>query len=203
MINPDPRRVQIWASDLKRGALPPISVESGHPAEASLKFSFVTVPRWTLALYPLLCVGLVGAIPIIIIRLVIARRASGPLPVTLAERKYLLAFRWAAPAGIILAGVLFVAALVYGYFDSLSSDPVPSYIGLAGLFLLFAAVVYRLAVMPFIGPKARVTEVPGWFDDLVELRGVHPNFTAAVHAMHDQRRQAQAAPPYTYPSVWQ
>jgi len=203
VINPDPRRVKIWAADLKRGALPPVSVESGQPSTAWLKFSFATVPAWTLALYPLLCVGLVGALPIVIIRLTIARRASGPLPVTVAERKYLLTFRWAAPAAIILAFVLFAVALIYGYFDSLSSDPVPIYIGLAALFLLFAAIVYWLAVLPFIGPKARVTEVPGAFDDLVELRGVHPNFTAAVNAMHDGRRQAPTAAPYTDPSVWQ
>ena len=203
MINPDPRRVTIWASEFRRGALPPISVESGQPANASLKFNFVTVPRWTLALYPLLCVGLVGAIPIMIIRFTIARRASGPLPVTIEERKYLLAFRWVAPAGLGLGFVLLGAALVYGFLTPSSTDPIPGYIAIVGGLLVIAAVIHWLVVLPFIGPTARVTEVLGAFDDTVELRGVHPNFTAAVNAMHDQRRQAQPAAPYNHASVWQ
>jgi hypothetical protein len=151
---------------------------TGAPAETWRKFSFVTAPWWTYFF------GL-------IVRALVARRASGYLPLTRASDQKLRVVTWVSAGLMLLTILLWIGAIV----GAVSSDDpnVSAAAGLLfflGLFSILGAAIGWLVVKPQIGPAGKVMEQQvGHYDKLVELRHVHPAFVIAVQ----QRQQARAA----------
>lgn len=181
MIVP-PDRVLVWSSQLRANDFPPICAMTGQPAETWKKFSFVSAPWWTYFF------GL-------IVRALVAQRASGYLPLTRASARKLNRATWISAGLMLLTIPLWIAAVV-------GSDVG----GVALLFLLLGIVTLLtgatglLIVRPLIGPTAKVMEQQvGQYDSLVELRRVHPVFVMAVR-QHQQARAAQRAPQFAQPT---
>jgi hypothetical protein len=73
-------------------------------------------------------------------------------------------------------------------------------LGLAalGFLLLLAGIIGAVVIKPLTGPRAKVTgPPPGYHDNLVELRNVHPAFVAAV--LQRQHSRAETHPPQSPP----
>src|SRR5579864_8412626 len=126
-------RVTIWASQLKRGDVPPVCAISGAPAEAWFKVRYVTAPGWAWATLILLVTG-IGLIGTFLIMRLVSRSANGVLPTTLAiklQMRNAALIGWGAAASFIffpLAG-----GIVGGAFDT-AENSTPALIGLlAGL----------------------------------------------------------------------
>ena len=151
-------RVAIWASELEAGALPPVCVKSGRPADSTLTFEFHKQSQ--LAIFAF---GLLG--------LLAGKRVHGRLPMTRRWRRTFIAFRAVA----IMAAAIAVAAIFsIGAVDS-SMRPAWFLFALA----MFVAYVVTHTLYAGLRPKGDVDTTPEglvW----VELAGVHPNFVAAL-----------------------
>jgi hypothetical protein len=180
LINP-PNRVLIWQSQLTANDFPPVCAMTGAPAETWRRFSFATTPTWAYFL---------GAIAAAIF----ARRASGYLPLTRACRKKLTLAKW-VPLGLIPLGFLL---LIGGVFVGPSgSNSIASTFGWLVFFTGFASLIVGVVgasvVRASFGPAGKVMERQPWqYDQLVELKRVHPAFVVAVQ-QHQHARAAQYA----------
>jgi hypothetical protein len=179
----------IWSADLKFGHLPAVCVKTGRPADASVKFRFVTLPTWANALYLLLLTG-VGFLIVFIIMRLVSRVESGRLPYVRAAANRIRLWRWVRVATIVGIPVLLIAAIV-----SLGGDTtIAALVWSAFLADLIAAIVFPYAVLNRIGPNGYVHDSPYGNGRWVELRRVHPTFAAAVAEMYAWRWAAVQQP---------
>ena len=164
---------------------------TGRPAETWRKFSFTTPPAWSYALLILICLGLLGMIVAAIVVAAVSIRASGHLPLTRTSRLIANLATW-VPTGLIFGSIGLMTAVVAASFANIdSADPnAGSAAGIAFLLAIFALVlglIGRLFVAPFLVPRARVEEVPGTLERIVELRNVSPGFVHAASRMYAER----------------
>ena len=120
-------------------------------------------------------------------------RASGYLPLT-NESKLKLRLVTIGFIGLIPAGLALLAAAI----TLISSDPAKA--SSAGPLVVVALVALTVGVLgilylaPRVGPTAIVMPPPsGYFDNLVELRRVHPAFVFVV--MEQQAARVRAHKP--------
>jgi hypothetical protein len=198
VISARPDRVQIWSAQLVANDFPPICAMSGRPAETWRKFRFATPPDWAYALLLLVCLGGLGIIAYAVVIAVVARRATGFLPLTRSSSRTVMLALW-VPVGMIIAWVvLWVAAAIIGLPSSDQTlITIAAILFWVGVFALLGGLVGRLVIMPLICPRAKVMEqLPYQYDKLVELRNVNPAFVAAVNQMHAARQQQVMPPAY-------
>lgn len=151
---------------------------SGAPAETWRKFSFSTAPPWAY---------LFGVIAVAIF----SRRATGYLPLTRDCRKKLALALWVPLSLIPLAVLMWIGAAIAGLLDSGSiGSTIAWFLAVTGGVLLSTGAIGVAVVKAFLGPAGKVIERQPWqYDELVELRRVHPAFVIAVL----QRQHARAA----------
>jgi hypothetical protein len=170
---------------------------TGAPAQTWRKFRFVTAPTWAYLLLLLFCTG-IGLVLGVLIYL-LSFRASGHLPLTHASSRKLTLVFW-IPLGLLaLTLVLWIASAVVGFT---STDQTGATVAVLMLLLGFVTFlvggVGRFVITPLTGPRGKVMErQPGQFDELVELRRVHPAFVQAVRQMHAARAAQSASPAST------
>ena len=200
-------RVQVWASQLAANNFPPICAMTGRPAETWHRFRFSTPPTWAYALLVLVVFGGLGLIVGAIVMSAVAQKANGFLPLTRNSSRLIWLAAW-IPAGLILGSFAFWVVVVIAAFANVdATDPNASTVAgillLIGIPLLLAGLVGRLVIMPLICPRGRVTQQPGYYDKLVEIRNVHPAFVAAVDHMHQTWAAQYAAPsaPSSLPQI--
>ena len=203
MIN-RPDRVQIWTSQLAANNFPPICAMTGRPAETWHKFRFSTPPPWAYALLALVVFGGLGLIVGAIVMSAVAQKARGFLPLTRNSSRMVWLAVW-IPAGLILGSfalwlVVVIAAFANVDATDANASVVAGILFFIGAVLLLAGLVGRLVIMPLVYPRGRVTQQPGYYDKLVEIRNVHPAFVAAVDHMH-QTWAAQYAEPSPLPGL--
>ena len=175
-------RIQIWGSQLAANDFPPVCAMSGHPAEAWRRFKFATPPQWAYALLVLICLGGIGLIAYAVVISAVSQRASGFLPLTRSSRRTVELAIW-VPVGLIIAwAALWGVAAVIAF--ATTDNSLVTLAGICfwiGLLLMIAGLVGRLVITRLVIPQAKVMEAqPGYFDKLVELRNVHPNFVRAL-----------------------
>ena len=176
-------RIQIWGSQLAANDFPPVCAMSGRSAETWRRFKFATPPQWAYALLVLICLGGIGLIIYAVVVSAVSQRASGFLPLTRSSRRTVDLVIW-VPAGLLIAwAALWGVAAVIAV--SANDDSLVTLAGVCfwiGLLLMIAGLVGRLVITRLVIPQAKVMEPqPGYFDKLVELRNVHPNFVQALH----------------------
>jgi hypothetical protein len=184
-----PDHVVVWAAQLAANDFPPVCVMSGAQAQVWRKFRFRTRPNWTYWLLAL------GVLPFFIVTSLVAREASGRLPLTGASRQKLQVVEWTS---LGLLPPMLVLLVVGATMISVSVDQPGWAIGIAvlvlGFLCLLGFIVGLLVVRPRIGPRAFVmARATGYHDNLVELRHVHPAFVAAVNQMYAARAAHYAA----------
>ncbi|MDQ6919328.1 MAG: hypothetical protein M3Z98_08215 [Candidatus Dormibacteraeota bacterium] len=179
----------IWSTDLKLGHLPAVCVRTGQPADASVKFRFVTTPRWAYLMILLVCTGVGLVLASIIMRLV-SRSATGRLPYVRAEANRIRLWRWVRVALFVGLPILLVAAVVALGWDTTVGAVILS------VFVadLVATIVFPHAVLNRIGPNGYVHDSPYGNGRWIELRRVHPTFAAAVAEMYEWRWAAVEQP---------
>jgi hypothetical protein len=194
-VSIQPRRsAWIWSADLSSGRLPAVCVKTGRPADASVKFRFVTLPKWGYLLLFLLCTG-IGTLAVIIIMRVISRSERGRLPYLRPAANRIRLWRWIAVGTFVGIPVLLFAALL-----SLGGDTtVAALVWSAFLADLLAATVIQYVVIPRIGPNGYVHESAYPQGRWVELRRVHPAFAVAMAEMYEARTAALPPVPYWSP----
>jgi hypothetical protein len=174
--------VTVWAEDLKAGRLPAISPVSGEPATASRRFKFKTAPSWTLLLIVGGILVGVGWIPGLVVRELVAKRASGSIHLTppeIAGIRLKNIVVWG-----LLAATFGFFALSFAFYDNRA---VPT--GLLFFLALIAFtgfVVGLLFVLPRVQPRAKVIEPQPGSPLVVEMLDVHPSFAAAIALMYQQ-----------------
>ena len=162
----------IWASQMRPGGLPAVCVKTGEPADRWMRRSFSTAPRWTYWLLIPAGILLVGVIPYLLVRAMVAVKATGQLPFARAAAFRLRLFSIGGLVVFLVGIVLFIAGA------SANSGAV----SVVGVLLFFLGLVL-VVVSGSLGPRAVVRkqpEVPN--DRVVVLRRVHPNFAQAVLA---------------------
>lgn len=163
---------------------------SGQPADRWHKFKFRTPPAWIWALAPLALLGGIGIVVVLIVQLAVARKADGVLPLHHSRRALLLWLRWGTAAAVVLGLLLFVVGLVANSGAAV----------LLGALVFVAAVLFAAFGLRWIGPRAKVNEVPGYPMYWLELRNVHPDFAQAVAQMQASRQAAYFPQPEPYHS---
>ena len=195
----------IWSSQLRANDFPPVCAMTGRTAEAWRRFRFATPPQWAYALLLLACLGGLGFVLYALIVAAISRRASGYLPLTRTSRRWLNLFMWAVIAMLPLFIVLLVGGIAVGSNTNGSTQSAVSAILLLAALVALLAFLIGAVIRRFIGPSAKVMEPPpGYQEDLVELRRVHPAFVAAVQQAHRARAAQYASmqqPPAALPPV--
>jgi len=189
-----PDRVLVWSSQLAANDFPPVCAVTGAPAETWRKFRFQTAPGWAYALLLLLCTG-VGLLIVFIAMYLVSRRASGHLPLTRTSSRTIGLGTW-IPVGLFLLTVLLwiVAGIVGSSSNDETSSAVAGVLVIASFVVVLAGLVGWLIVKPLIGPRGKVMErQPGAYDNLVEIRNVHPAFVSAVVQVQQARAAQQAA----------
>jgi len=182
LITPNDR-IQIWGSQLAANDFPPVCAMSGRPAEIWKRFKFATPPQWAYALLVLICLGGIGLIIYAVVVSAVSQRASGFLPLTRSSRRTADLATWVPVSLLIAWAALWGVAAVIAI--STTDDSLGTLAGVCfwiGLLLMIAGLVGRLVITRLVIPQAKVMEPqPGYFDKLVELRNVHPNFVQALH----------------------
>ncbi len=178
-------KVSVWETQLRSNDFPPICAVTGKPAEMWRRFKYTSVPAWAHLF------GWAG--------FAFESRTSGYLPLTRAASKRITLIR------VVLAGTIPLSILLWlaggliappnGDTDS-TRDVLTGALILGGILMLMIAIVALMFGFFNYGPKARISDVSGQRDRLVELRGLHPAFVAAVKQLQAQRAaQLQAAQP--------
>jgi hypothetical protein len=187
-----PSSALIWSTDLKLGFLPAVCVKTGRPADASVKFRFITVPGWAYYFLLLALTGIGLLLPFIIMRLV-SRVETGRLPYLSAVARRLRILRWALLVGFIAIPVLLVVALA-----AIGGDTtIAVLLWVLLLADLLGVIVVRYVVLPMQGPNGYVHDSPYPQGRWVELRRVHPDFAAALGEMYNARLTAAQLQPAT------
>ena len=156
---------------------------TGAPAETWRRFTFSTSPRWAFWVGGLL------------LSAIMARRASGYLPLTRASARKLNVVNWSFIALIPLAFLFWIAAAIVNSVagDQSSMPAIGALLILTGTMVLLFGVIGLLFVRQAYGPTGRVREQQyGQYEPVVELQRVHPNFVVAVQQLQ-QSRAAQFA----------
>jgi hypothetical protein len=188
-----PDRVQIWAAQLAANDFPPVCAMTGAPAETWRKFRFATAPSWAYVLLLLICTG-VGLLIIGVLIWVVSFRASGHLPLTRASRRKLAIVNWLPVALIVLSIVAWIAAAFVGFNSNDQSATIAAGLLIVGLIAGLAGLVGWVVIRRLVGPHAKVIERrPGQYDQLVELRNVHPAFVMAVNQLNLARAAHHAS----------
>jgi hypothetical protein len=170
---------------------------TGAPAETWRKFRFSSPPPWAYALYVLVILGILGMIVAAALMSAVAQRASGFLPLTRGTLRLVGLAIW-VPIGLMIGAVaLWIVVPIAAVASIDATDPNAGTVAglslLLGALLLVVGLIGRLVVTPLVCPRARVTQPPGYYDKLVEIRNVHPAFVAAVNQMHQARAAQYAA----------
>jgi hypothetical protein len=187
-------RVQIWAAQLAANDFPPVCAMTGAPAETWRKFRFATAPAWAYVLLLLICTG-VGLLIIGVLMWAVSFRASGHLPLTRASRRKLAIVNWLPVVLIVLSLVLWIGALVVGFNSNDQTATIAAGLLLLGLIAGTTGLFGWVVIRRIAGPHARVMERrPGQYDQVVELRNVHPAFVMAVNQLHSARDAHYASP---------
>jgi len=151
---------------------------TGAPAETWRRFNFSTAPPWAFWVGGLLVAS------------ILARRASGYLPMTRASVQRLRLMRWTPVALLIAAFLCWILAAIVGAAggsDSTTSS-IAGFLLIVGILLLLVGLIGVVVVQSAYGPTAKVMEQqPGQYEPVVELRRVHPNFVNAVRQMQAAR----------------
>lgn len=191
MINPSVR-LRVWKSQLEANDFPAICVFSGEPADAWWKFRAHSTYMWAtpiLLLLLLLVVGFVVDGPLLYL---LARRATGRLPVKSKYARRLSRVTWISAAVLGVAVLMFIAASSTHITGNVALDllaavalftslPV-AIVGLAGVQLGLQLLWNPLA------PQGRVLKrQPGDPDSIVVISNLHPAFVAAAQAMYSAR----------------
>jgi hypothetical protein len=171
---------------------------TGRPAETWHKFRFSTPPPWAYALLVLVVFGGLGLLVGAIVMSAVAQKARGFLPLTRKSSRLVWLAVW-IPGGLILGSLALWFVVVIAAFANVdatdtNASVVAGIFFLIGLLLLLAGLVGRLVIMPLVCPRGRVTQQPGYYDKLVEIKNVHPVFAAAVDHMHQTWAAQYAAP---------
>ena len=187
-------RVQIWAAQLAANDFPPVCAMTGAPAETWRKFRFATPPAWAYVLLLLVCTG-VGLLIIFVLMWAVSFRASGYLPLTRASRRKLTLAKWIPVGLMVLTFVLWIAAAILGLrSNDATASTIAGSLLVIGLLSFLAGLAGRLVITRIAGPRARVMErQPGQYDQVVELRNVHPAFVMAVNQLHSARAAYHAS----------
>ena len=186
-----PDRIQIWASQLAANDFPPVCAVTGRPAELWRKYNFRTPPAWVYALLLLIVIGLIGLILFGVVEYAVSEKASGHLPFTRAAQNRLRLIMAGIAILLPVSFILFFAGLIVGSNTDTTSTTVGPLLVIAGL-IVFGAFLVGALTRGLWGPTAKVYPVqPGYYDKIVELRRVHPNFVAAIQQQH-AARAAQA-----------
>jgi hypothetical protein len=175
-----PDRVTVWAGQLAANDFPPVCAMTGAPAETWRRFKFATSPAWAYAFSALVAV-------------LVAERASGFLPLTMASSRMVGLARW-VPRGLVIgSGVLWIAIAIAAVANvgaaAANAGDVAGLFVFLGVLMLVAGLVGRFVFMPLVCPRGRVTLLAGYPDKLVELRNVHQAFVSAVTQAHQARAQ--------------
>jgi Kef-type K+ transport system membrane component KefB len=191
--NPARQSAFVWSTDLRLGYLPPVCLKTGLPADASVRFRFVTRPNWAYLLLLLVLTG-IGLLVVGLIMRVVSRRESGRLPYVRSAAKRIRLCRGVAVVTAVGVPVLLVAAVI-----SLGGDnTVAAMVWSALLVDVVAAIVITQLVLRRIGPNGYIHDSHLPQGRWVELRRVHPAFAAAVAEMYASRwaavRPLQPAP---------
>ena len=167
---------------------------TGAPAETWRKFRFATAPAWAYVLLLLVCTG-VGLLIIGVLIWAVSFRASGYLPLTRASRRKLAIVNWLPLVLIVLSLGLWIVAVVVGFNSNDQTATIAAGLLIVGLIAGLAGLVGRLVIRRLVGPRARVMERrAGQYDQLVELRNVHPAFVMAVNQLRSARTAYYASP---------
>jgi hypothetical protein len=180
-----PDRVQIWAGQLAAKDLPMVCAMTGRPAETWRKFQFTTPSVWVVTLLLVLTVlDLRGPRPKV-------RQARGHLPLTKSASELAMLVETTSLALLPLSVLLLVGGIVIQRLNTAGLDlaAISRNLVVIGLVLLLAFVVSAV-LRNFVGLGAKVlAPPPGYGDQLVELRRVHPAFVAAVNDIHRIRAE--------------
>ena len=180
--------VQVWQSQLMRNDFPPVCVMTGAPAETWRRFTFTNTPPWAFAF------GAIGAAAF-------SQRVTGYLPMTKQVSKRINTWRWIFLGLIPVAIVLWVAGgIVAPSNGDATQGTIAGLLFFLGIVAILAALIGAIVARSVLGPRARITEVRGAPERLIELRRVHPAFVAAVQQLQQARaaeiaQAQQAAPP--------
>ena len=151
---------------------------TGAPAETWRRFTFSTSPPWAFWIGGLL------------LSAILARRASGYLPLTRASATRLNAVNWTFAGLILLAFLMWIVAAIVNSVagDQTSSPAIGALLIIAGAVVLLIGIIGLLIARQVYGPTGRVLEQQyGQYEPVVELRRVHPNFVVAVLQLQQSR----------------
>ena len=188
-----PAEISVSAAQFSAGAFPAVCFKTGVPTDNRAAVKFSTSPPWVgIATVLLLFLFLVGAVLGLITHFVVRKRVAGYLPMAPSvEARYrnyrrALAIVVTAPVVMIAVGVI---VIVLSPASTQSTGP-GALIVIFSLLALVAGLIAALPLLRVSRPRAIV------FDDRVGqrwvmLKGVHPNFSAAV--LHLQYQWASAA----------
>ena len=121
---------------------------------------------------------------------ILARRASGYLPLTRASARRLNAVNWTFIGLILLAFPLWIVAAIVNFVagDQSSSPAVGALLIITGVVVLLIGIIGLLIARQVYGPTGRVREQQyGQYEPVVELQRVHPNFVVAVLQLQQSR----------------
>jgi hypothetical protein len=159
--NPPRSEVSIWADDLKSGALPAICVKSGRPTTGTIRIQFSKTDGAALAgLIPGLTSSESGRFPVV----------RGRMPITVGWSLAISATRL-----IVIAAAVGIG---YGLWQ-LVTTPKPSLTAVGILIAGNAILLIWNSVRGWLEPTGVIYRTPNgrtW----VRVRGVHPNFAAAM-----------------------
>lgn len=189
-----PDRVVVWSSQLAANDFPPVCAMTGAQAETWRRFRFSTAPGWAYAFLLLLCTGL-GFLIVFLAIYLVSRRANGYLPLTRASGRKVGLGIWIPGGLLLLTLLLWIAAIIVGgSSNDETTGAVAAVLLIISFVVLIAGLVGWLVIRRLIGPRGNVMErQPGAFDNLVEIRNVHPAFATAVLQWQHARAAQHAA----------
>jgi hypothetical protein len=176
--------VSIWADDLKSGALPGICVKSGRPATGTIRVQFENTGGAALAgLIPGLTSSESGRFQLV----------RGRMPITVGWSVAMSAARLVVVAAAVGTG--------YGSWHMITT-PNPS-LTAVGTFIAASAILLAWnSVRRWLEPTGVIYRTPAgrtW----VRVRGVHPNFAAAMAgASLEKQTLSTAASAKRLPPAW-
>lgn len=181
-------QVRVWAYDFESGRLPQVCVRTGVPCTTMRRLKVATTPPWVWLF------ALVGVLPMLIIHWATVKRSTGQIAVAPEQQRRRRNVRLGTGGTVLLAFVLFGVAIAEGANDSFPSG----LLVLIAIVLLLIALLVGAIVVPRLGVRARVVDLP-MGARVVDFLDAHPAFAAAVAAMYGQAVVPAHAPPPAQP----